>query len=244
MTQLAIDLPHRPALGRADFLVSACNLTALGWLERWPDWPGPALVLYGPAGSGKSHLAQIWCERSGGVMIAGDGLSRLEPSELASRRAIALDNAERASERALLHLHNCCGETGASLLVVARAAPAHWPIALPDLASRLRAAPSVAIGPPDDALLAALLVKHFADRQVRVIPGVIGFAVRRMERSFAAAAALADRLDRVALGDGRPIGIALARRVLAEAGDQSTGESNPLLLASLRGHVVRMLRHS
>jgi chromosomal replication initiation ATPase DnaA len=133
---------------------------------------------------------------------------------------VALDDAEDAPEEALLHLYNCCGESGASLLIVAREAPASWPVALPDLASRLRAAPSVSIALPDDALLAAVLVKHFADRQVRVSPGTIAFLVRRMERSFAAAGALAARLDRLALSAGRPIGLALARLALAEAGDQ------------------------
>ena len=252
MTQLAIDLPYRPALGRADFLVSACNAAALGWIERWPDWPSlaqatlalspsgeaqlcgeaRALVLYGPAGSGKTHLAHLWCERSGGTLVPADALQRvglpieppmappIEPNELAGRGAVAVDDAVRAPEQALLHLYNCCSEAGASLLVVARDAPARWPIALPDLASRLRAAPCVAIALPDDALLAALLVKHFADRQVRVAPGVIAFLVRRMERSFAAAAALAARLDRMALSAGRPIGIALARLVLAEVDGQ------------------------
>jgi chromosomal replication initiation ATPase DnaA len=219
MTQLAIDLPHRPAQGRADFLVSECNAAALHWIERWPQWPAPALVLHGPAGSGKSHLAELWRERSGGVLIAGEAVSKSDPNELAFHRAVALDDATRAPERALLHLYNCVVEAGASLLIVAREAPANWPIALPDLASRLRAAPSVAIAPPDDRLLAAVLVKLFADRQVRVAPGVIGFLLRRMERSFAAAGALAEGLDRRALGAGRPIGIALARRVLAEAAD-------------------------
>jgi len=217
MTQLAIDLPHRPALGRADFLVSDCNAAALQWIERWPDWPAPALVLHGPAGSGKSHLAELWRERSGGVMVAGEDLPGADPNELASRRAVALDDAARAPERGLLHLYNCCSEAGARLLVVAREAPASWPIALPDLASRLRAAPSVAIAAPDDRLLAAVLVKLFADRQVQVTPEVIGFLLRRMERSFAAAGALTERLDRLALGAGRPITVALARRVLAEA---------------------------
>src|SRR5712691_11805604 len=133
MTQLAIDLPHRPALGRADFLVSDCNEAALGWVERWPDWPAPALVLYGPAGSGKSHLAGLWRERSGGVLIAGEELVRADPNELAGRRAVALDEAEAAPEQALLHLYNCCREAGAGLLVVARAAPGSWSIGLPDL---------------------------------------------------------------------------------------------------------------
>ena len=220
MTQLAIDLPHRTALGRADFLVSDCNAAALGWIERWPDWPAPALVLHGPAGSGKSHLAELWRERSGGALVAGEELLRADPNELASRGAVAIDDAAQASERELLHLHNCCAEARARLLVVAREAPASWPIALPDLASRLRAAPAVAIAPPDDRLLAAILVKLFADRQVQVAPEIISFLLRRMERSFAAAGALAERLDRLALGAGRPITVALARRVLAEAEDR------------------------
>lgn len=217
--QLALDLtPPPPAFGRADFLVSECNAAALGWIERWPQWPERALVLNGPAGSGKTHLAHLWRERSGGVVIRGDEVPQREPDELARCRAVALDDAERAPEEALLHLYNCCGETGASLLVVAREAPASWPIALPDLASRLRAAPSVSIALPDDALLAAVLVKHFADRQVRVSPAVIAFLVRRMERSFAACRALAARLDRLAFGAIGPITIPLARRVLAETG--------------------------
>jgi len=219
MTQLAIDLPHRPAFGRADFLVSECNAAALGWIERWPEWPALALVLHGPAGSGKSHLAHLWRERTGGTLIRGGSLQPLDPDQLARCRAVALDGAEDAPEEALLHLYNCCAEAGASLLIVAREAPASWPVALPDLASRLRAAPSVSIALPDDALLAAVLVKHFADRQVRVGPGVIAFLVRRMERSFSAAGALAARLDRLALRAGRPIGIALARVALAEGGE-------------------------
>lgn len=220
MTQLAIDLPYRPALGRADFLVSGCNAAAIGWIDRWPDWPARTLVLHGPAQCGKTHLARLWCERGEAELVAGDLLHSLESRKLAASRAVAIDDAERAAERALLHLYNCCNETGAFLLIVAPEAPARWPIALPDLASRLRAAPAVAIAPPDDALLGAVLVKHFADRQVRVAPGIIGFLVRRMERSFAAAAALAAALDRAALGAGRPVGIAIARRVLADAEDR------------------------
>src|SRR5206468_12298251 len=123
---------------------------------------------------------------------------------------VAVDDADRAGEHALLHLFNCCRETGAGLLMVAREAPAIWPIALPDLASRLRAADTVGIGPPDDNLLAAVLVKHFADRQLRVAPELVGYLVPRMERSFAAAAALAARLDQLALSAHRPVGLALA----------------------------------
>lgn len=225
MRQLAFDLPHRPAFGRADFLLSACNAAALDWIERWPRWSAHALVLHGPPGSGKSHLAALWRERTGGVLVSGEALRERDPGRLAAA-PVVVDDAERAPERALLHLYNYGGEAGAGLLIVAREAPAAWPIALPDLASRLRATPSVAIGPPDDALLGAVLVKHFADRQIRVMPGTVGYLVPRMERSFAAAAALADRLDRLALDAGRPIGLALARRALAEMATQSGSPSD------------------
>jgi chromosomal replication initiation ATPase DnaA len=214
MREPPLDLPHRAAAGRADFLASAANAAALGWIERWPDWPEFALVLHGPAGSGKSHLAQLWRVRSGAALVAGAALAAHDPAALAGGCGVAVDNADAAPERALLHLYNCCRESGAGLLVIAPRPPAAWPIALPDLASRLRAAQSVAIGAPDDALLAAVLVKHFADRQLYPAPAVIEFLVRRMERSLAAAASLATRIDRLSLGARRPVTVPLARAAL------------------------------
>jgi chromosomal replication initiation ATPase DnaA len=218
MRQLAIELPVRPALGRADFLVSDCNSAALAWIERWPDWPERRLVLHGPQRCGKSHLAQLWCAESGGRLIAGTALVQHAPpfGTGAVPPAIVVDDAEAAPEEALLHLYNSCAEAGIGLLVVSREAPASWPIALPDLASRLRAMLAIGIDPPDDALLGAVLVKHFADRQLRVAPAAIGYLIPRMERSFAMAATLAARLDELALATGRPIGLPLARRALAE----------------------------
>jgi chromosomal replication initiation ATPase DnaA len=218
MTQLPIDLPFRPAYGRADFLVSDCNAVALARIDRWPDWPGRALVLHGPAGSGKSHLVQLWRERSSAVLIAGEALADHDPAVLAASPAVAVDEGDRAPEAALLHLFNCCRESGAGLLIVVRQAPGTLSIRLPDLGSRLRASDCVGIGSPDDRLLSALLVKHFADRQLRVDPEVIAYLVPRMERSFAAAAALAERLDRLALSAHRPVGLALARQALVELG--------------------------
>ena len=220
MRQLAIDLLPRPAFGRADFLVSACNAEAFGLIERWPDWPARSLVLYGPGGSGKSHLARLWRERSAAILVPGEELSRAAPDRLAAAGQVVVDDADRADEQTLLHLYNCASEAGAALFLTCGRPPAGWTIALPDLASRLRAMSAVGITAPDDPLLAAVLVKHFADRQVRVEPRVIAFMLRRMERSFAAAALVAERLDRLTLGSGRPIGLGQARQALADAADR------------------------
>jgi chromosomal replication initiation ATPase DnaA len=223
MAQLAFDLGRPSALGRSDFLVSDCNRMAVGWIECWPAWPSPMLVLHGPPGCGKTHLARIWCARAAAAYVAGPELTeaRLPAAIAADGARIALDNADRVPERLLLHLYNCCRERGGYLLAMACRPPGSWEIALPDLRSRLRAAAAAAIGLPDDALLGGILVKHFADRQLHVRPALIAYLVSRIERSFAAAAEIAAALDAIALAERQPVGIALARRIIEARRTQS-----------------------
>lgn len=218
--QLSFDLGHRPALGRDDFLISSCNREAVDWIDLWPDWPSPALVLCGPAGSGKSHLAAVWRDRSGALPVTSADLAEAAGQVMkdAPHRlidpAIALGgDVALGQEEALLHLYNNVAEAGGTLLLTAEAPPARWSLALPDLASRLRAAPVVTIGQPDDSLLGAVLVKMFADRQLRVPPDVIAFLLVRMERSFAAARSMVERIDARALAEKRAPTVPFVRSV-------------------------------
>ena len=214
--QLTLDLGHRPAVGLDDFLVAPSNAAAVAWLDRWPDWPNDALAIHGPAGSGKSHCVQVWRAQAEAVVVAADELTLEGVPDLAGR-AVAVEDCDRGFEaRALLHLHNLQLETGGHLLVTARVAPARWGVALADLVSRLRALASVAIDAPDDALLAAVLVKLLADRQLQVGPEVVAFLTARMARSFAAAAEIVAALDRVSLAAKRKVTVPLAAEVLKE----------------------------
>ncbi len=229
MTQLAFDLGQRPARDREDFLVTPSNEVAVAWIDRWPDWPGPALALHGPPGCGRTHLLHVWLSASGAVAIDPRDLDRTPPPGLlGTARAVALDDLDGAlprspaREEALLHLYNLVAERRGHLLITGREAPGRWPVALPDLASRLGAAQAVALGPPGDALLEALLVKLFADRQIAVAPEVIRFLSARMERSAAAAQALVEALDRRALETGRAVTVPLAREVLKERAASET----------------------
>lgn len=212
VAQVAFAFSRRAAFGRADFVLADSNAAALGWIERWPRWPLPALVLHGPQGAGKTHLAHLWRERAAARLLDGRSLDSAAYAEVIAqqRPMLALDDADLAPEVLLLHLFNACLEAGGNLLLTARQAPGVWRPALADLGSRLRAAPAVAIGPPEDALLEAVLAKHFADRQVRVEPEVVAYLVRYMERSLAAAGEIAAALDAAALRGGGPITIALA----------------------------------
>lgn len=221
--QLPLDLGLRPALGRDDFLLAPCNEVAVSWIDRWPDWPGVALALHGPSACGKTHLCHAWRARSGAIEITAVALAVDEPRELiGSAKAIALEDIDAAlatgqvAEERLLHLYNLVGEQGGHVLLTGRTPPARWPVELPDLRSRLRAATAVGMAPPDDAQIEVVLVKMFTDRQLRADADVVHFLMARMERSFAAARAIVAAMDDAALADRREITVPLARRVLTE----------------------------
>jgi len=224
--QLNLELPVRTALGREDFLVAPCNAAAVAWLDRWPDWPGRMLVVHGPEGAGKSHLAEVWRQASGACALPVEILAGAPAQVQVSGGAVLLDDVDRglggaAAEPALLHLVNYVRESGGSLLLTAQRPPARWSVGLPDLHSRLIAAPAVGIGPPDEALLAALLAKFFHERQIQVGGEVIHYLISRIERSYAAARRTAEALDAAALAGKRPITVPLARLVLEAGGGTS-----------------------
>jgi chromosomal replication initiation ATPase DnaA len=209
--QLPLDLRHAEGLSRDHLVVSAANVDAIALIDQWPDWPAPVVVLAGPAGSGKSHLGAIWREMSSAAAFDARaiGESALRHAETGP---VFIDDADRAGldEQGLFHLINAVRGAGTQLLLTARRFPAAWGVRLSDLASRLKAATTVEIGEPDDLLLAGVITKLFADRQVEVEPHVVQYLVRRIERSLSTAIRVVDRLDRTALEQKSRITRALA----------------------------------
>ena len=209
-TQLALNLRHRAGMSRQDFLVSPSNEEAVAWIDRWPDWPGQALVLVGPPGCGKTHLGQVWQSRTGArpyseVMLSAT--ARLDAP-------VFVDDADGPGrDEDLFHLFNAAGAAGSFVLFTSRTAPARWGNRLPDLKSRLAAAPNIQIQSPDTPLIAAVIMKMFADEQMDVGADVLDYLVNRMERSFEAARTITQRLNNASLATGRGITIPLAREV-------------------------------
>lgn len=216
--QLPLVFKHEPQTGRDDLLVSERLTAAVSIIDSWPRWPSPVVILAGPVGSGKSHLASIWRERSNAVAIHPTADS--DAAEIASIGPVLFEDADRQGfdDRALFHVINSVRENGQSLLITSRLWPMSWPVELPDLRSRLKAATVVEIGEPDDELLAQVLVKLLADRQLSVDDRLIAYIVARMERSLESAQTIVERLDHLALARGTRINRALALEVLNSIG--------------------------
>ncbi|NEX47709.1 chromosomal replication initiator DnaA [Pseudotabrizicola algicola] len=207
--QLAFDLPVQAVYRREDFYASPANAHALAAVEGWRGWPGGKLLLIGPPGAGKTHLAHMWHEATGAPMVAGADLAEADLPALAAAGRVVVEDADAvagdpATEEALFHLHNMVVPQG-SLLLTARGPARDWGLRLPDLRSRVEAASVARLEPPDDDLLSAVLAKLFADRQTVVAPSLIPWLVARMERSIAAARALVAAMDARSLAQGKPI---------------------------------------
>ena len=221
--QLPLDLGHSPGLSRDDLVVSQANAQAAALIDRWPEWPAPVVLLAGPAGSGKSHLAAIWREETGAVELSTSDISA-HVGEIGAQ-PVLIDDADqgRLDQEGLFHLINTVRGAGSHLLLTARSFPASWGVTLPDLASRLKAAATVEIEEPDDLLLAGVITKLFADRQVEVEPHVVQFLVRRIERSLSTAIRVVEKLDRAALEQKSRISRALAAETV-DSLDAGQGE--------------------
>jgi chromosomal replication initiation ATPase DnaA len=213
--QLVFDLGHREAFERENFFVSSPNSDAVAWIDRWPEWPDKSLAVYGPKSCGKTHLAHVFQKFSDAQFI--NKVSARELNIIAGDGALIIDNAENMNEKPLLHLLNLHRERGGSIMLTSKLAPAHWEVAVPDLSSRLSALTAVEIGRPDDALMSTILIKHFSDRQLLVVPEVVTYLVRRLERSFVAAVEVVRAIDDLSLTEGRVPSIPMAREVLGDS---------------------------
>lgn len=217
--QLVLDLPHREALGRDDFFVTPSNASAVASVDRWPDWPVRVVALVGPAGSGKSHLAEVWRQKSGARLVSGGEVTvEAVPALLAQAAGLVIDSVEPGGfdERALFHLLNLARQQQADLLFTSTQVPDQWGVRLPDLRTRLAALAVITLGPPDDLLLRAVLVKLFTDRQLAVDEGLVSYMLARMPRSLDAARALVALIDRQALTERAEVTRPFVARLLQE----------------------------
>jgi chromosomal replication initiation ATPase DnaA len=216
--QLILDWPHPPSFAREDFLSAPSNREAVGAIDRWPDWPGRMLLLVGPEGSGKSHLAALWAETAGAVTVPGESLVEEGARVSVDGAAFLIEDADRVgdAEDRLFHLLNSALHAAAWVLLTARQGPDAWGLTIPDLLSRLRLAPVVRLEAPDIELIEAVLFKLFSDRQLQVEPRIVAYIATRIERSLGAARRLVTMLDREALAKGGRVTRAMAAEVMRD----------------------------
>jgi chromosomal replication initiation ATPase DnaA len=219
-TQLTFDLAHLPALGADDFLISQSNRAAADMIDRWPAWPQSSIAVVAPSQAGKTHLGNVWRLRSGAARLDACAVRETDLASVAAAGAVLVEDLHVGigDERVLFHVLNLVQEHQLSLLLTSRTPPGEIAAGLPDLRSRLRALPMVVIDPPDEALLKAVLVKHFADRQLAVEPHLVTYIALRMERSMEAAARIVAEIDRAAMASHRRVTRALAAEVLSQVG--------------------------
>ncbi|MGO9543493.1 MAG: HdaA/DnaA family protein [Rhodomicrobium sp.] len=224
--QLVLDLPLRENWDEAEFFVTSRNERALRLVTAWPEWHSPAAIVYGPPQSGKTYLAKIWQSRSKAQLIEASGLGAHVWSKPFTPLIVEDIDTSAFCETALFHHLNLAREHGSAILLTAQTPPGQWTIALPDLRSRIRSYPAEGIQPPDEEHLAALLIKHFSDRQIEVAPDVISYLIARMERSMAAAQQLTAHIDKLALSERRKVTRAFAAKVFKElsVGEDGHGE--------------------
>lgn len=223
--QLPLPLPARAALGREDYFVGEANALAVTLVDNWRDWPSGKLILVGPEGAGKTHLAHVWAAESGAAIVAARDLPGADIPTLAAG-PVCVEDVPRAAgarpaEEALFHLHNLALAQGQPLMMTANRPPRGWGLVLPDLRSRMEGTQTATLPEPDDMLLTALLAKLFADRQAVPAPDVIPYLIRHMPRSFAAARQIVAKLDAEGLARRRPPTRALAREVLTRLGPEN-----------------------
>ncbi len=231
--QMPLDLRHRPAMGREDFFVAPCNHMAVALIDRWPEWGAPVLILQGAAACGKTHLAAVWQSRSGAKKVNTENLAEQSATNIIAENGkyLVLDPVDpwigdENAEKTLFHLFNALKEEQGACLMTMRMTPKQADFAIPDLASRLRAAPLASIREPDDSVLAALMIKLFQDRQIMIDESVMKYVLPRMERSFAAVHDLVEKGDKVALSEKKPVTISTMRRILLNTGYTNAFGSN------------------
>ena len=218
--QLTLSLAPVPGYERENFFVSGSNEQAYAMVELWPNWPDPTLLILGPSGAGKSHLGAIWASIAKAHVESAAFLATADIEALAAAGPLLLDDADAIgqSEAQLFHLVNLMRERGTALVLTAKSPPHAWGLRTADLLSRLRLTPTAAIGPPDDALMRAVLVKLLIDRQLVVDTGLFGYIALRIERSLDAARSFIDALDREALARQSRISRAIVGDVLLAMG--------------------------
>jgi chromosomal replication initiation ATPase DnaA len=216
--QYALNLKFDSSYLEEDFIIASSNFIAKKWIDNWPNWQGSIFpnitCIYGPKGSGKTHLAHIWQIKASAYKITLRDLEQFSYRDLAE--SYLIDDIEQLliNEHNLLHFINYVIENKRFLLITARTKLHNLTIHTPDLRSRLQSFITYEIMPPNEELIEQMLVKSFSDLQILVNEEVIKFLTTHIDRSYEAVKHTIELLDKVSLSQNKKITIPLVKKAL------------------------------
>ena len=213
--QLILKFPTNNIYLKEDFYVSPSNREAYEFISSWPRWIKRIANIFGPPGSGKTHLTSILKNKTSSLKIESDELNDKIFFEFKIKEALIIENLnENVSENLLFSLWNVALQDNKYLLITSIKPISAYKFKLPDLKSRASSSMIMGINLPSDDLISVILAKNFSDKQIKVEKKHIDYIIKRIDRSYEKISQFISILDKYSLKKGNPFGLKLIKEVL------------------------------
>ena len=213
--QLILKFPTNKVYLKEDFFVSPSNQEAYDFINSWPKWIKKIVNIFGPPGSGKTHIASILKSKTPTLEIMSNALNDKIFFEFKTKEALIIENlSEKISENLLFSLWNTAVQDNKYLLTTSTKPISAYRFKLADLKSRASNCVSIGIKLPSDDLISVILAKNFSDKQIKVEKKYIDYIIKRIDRSYEKISQFISILDKYSLKEGSPFSLKLIKEVL------------------------------
>ena len=213
--QLILKFPTQQAYKKEDFYVSPSNQEAYDFINSWPKWIKRIINIFGPSGSGKSHLASMLKSKTSCLWIDSNELNEKTFLKFKTKETLIIENLnEKISEKLLFTLWNIALQDNKYFLITSTKPLNSYKFKMNDLVSRVNSSLIIGISLPSDDLISVILAKNFSDKQIKVEKKHIDYIIKRIDRSYEKISQFILTLDKYSLKKGSPFSLKLVKEVL------------------------------